>query len=192
VRAERFGAPPFFFARAHSIHSSRKRSDPPDLPDRTISQTDLSGPTLLTDLTDARPTAACLTCPDPSGARLTGECLLCQHLNVMPATDVYALGEFEQIVLLAILRLGDAAYAVSVREEILRCTGRNVSRGSVYITLDRLETKGFLRSRLADPTPERGGRAKRYYLLRPRAIEALKDSRRALVALWRGLETALG
>jgi len=94
-------------------------------------------------------------------------------------------------VLLAILRLEDEAYAVAVREEILRCTGRDVSRGSVYITLDRLETKGYLRSWLADPTPERGGRAKRYYALRPRAVQALKESRRALVALWKGLETKL-
>ena len=109
----------------------------------------------------------------------------------MAAADVYALGEFEQVVLLAILRLGDNAYAVSVRDEILQCTGRDVSRGSVYITLDRLETKGFLRSRLADPTPERGGRSKRYYTLRPRAVDALKESRRALVALWRGLERVL-
>src|SRR5216117_182571 len=102
------------------------------------------------------------------------------------------IGEFEHVVLLAILRLGDQAYAVSVRDEIARCTGRDVSRGSIYITLDRLETKGYLKSRLADPTPERGGRAKRYYELRPRAIDALKESRRALVALWRGLESALG
>jgi PadR family transcriptional regulator PadR len=109
----------------------------------------------------------------------------------MAAADFYALGEFEQVVLLSVLRLADQAYAVSVRDEILRCTGRDVSRGSVYITLDRLETKGFLRSRLADPTPERGGRAKRYYELRPRAMDALKESRRALVALWRGLERVL-
>jgi DNA-binding PadR family transcriptional regulator len=110
----------------------------------------------------------------------------------MAVSDVVNLGEFEHMVLLAIMRLGDDAYAVPVREEIVRCTGRDVSRGSIYITLDRLETKGYLRSRLADPTPERGGRAKRYYVLRPRAIDALKESRRALVALWRGLETALG
>ena len=110
----------------------------------------------------------------------------------MAPTDVSALGEFEQVVLLSILRLGEDAYAVSVRDEILRCTRRDVSRGSIYITLDRLETKGYLRSRLADPTPERGGRAKRYYTLRPRAIDALRDSRRALVALWRGLEGVLG
>jgi len=107
------------------------------------------------------------------------------------APDVSTLGEFEHVVLLAILRLGDQAYAVAIRDEILDRTGRDVSRGSIYITLDRLETKGYLRSRLADPTPERGGRAKRYYTLRPRAVEALKESRRALVALWRGLEGVL-
>ena len=118
-------------------------------------------------------------------------CLLCQHLNVVAAADVATLGEFEHVVLLAILRLGDQAYAVTIRDEILERTGRDVSRGSIYITLDRLETKGYLRSRLADPTPERGGRAKRYYTLRPRAVDALKESRRALVALWRGLEGVL-
>jgi PadR family transcriptional regulator len=107
-------------------------------------------------------------------------------------TDVSSLGEFEHVVLLAVLRLGDEAYAVPILDEIERCTGRSISRGSVYITLDRLETKGYLRSRLADPTPERGGRSKRYYALRPRAIAALRDSRRALVALWRGLDRVLG
>jgi DNA-binding PadR family transcriptional regulator len=109
----------------------------------------------------------------------------------MSVPEVSALGEFEQVVLLAILRLADDAYAVTVRDEILRCTGRDVSRGSIYITLDRLETKGYLKSRLADPTPERGGRAKRYYTLRPRAVDALRESRRALVSLWRGLENVL-
>jgi len=101
------------------------------------------------------------------------------------------LGEFEQIVLLAVLRLDDGAYAVAVREEIRVCTGRDVARGSIYITLDRLETKGYLRSSFGDPTPERGGRAKRYYTLRPRGLEALRESRRALVALWRGVEARL-
>jgi PadR family transcriptional regulator len=102
-----------------------------------------------------------------------------------------SVGEFEQVVLLAILRLGDEAYAVSIRDEILACTGREVARGSIYITLDRLETKGYLRSWFGEPTAERGGRAKRYYALRPRAIEALKASRRALVSLWSGIEAKL-
>jgi PadR family transcriptional regulator PadR len=104
---------------------------------------------------------------------------------------IEALGEFEHIVLLAILRLGEDAYAVPIVEELQTHTGREVSRGSVYITLDRLETKGYLRSWLGDPTPERGGRAKRYYALRPRAVTALRDNRRALVSLWKGLEGEL-
>ena len=116
--------------------------------------------------------------------------LFLRLMLTMSAID--PIGEFEHVVLLAILRLGDEAYAVSVRDEILQCTGRDVSRGSIYITLDRLETKGYLKSRLADPTPERGGRSKRYYTLRPLAVEALKENRRALVALWRGLEATLG
>ena len=100
----------------------------------------------------------------------------------MAAADVVNLGEFEHMVLLAIMRLGEDAYAVPVRDEIARCTGRDVSRGSIYITLDRLETKGYLKSRLADPTPERGGRAKRYYALRPRAVDALKELDKKLPA----------
>jgi DNA-binding PadR family transcriptional regulator len=105
--------------------------------------------------------------------------------------EPFNLGELEQVVLLAVLRLGDEAYAVPILDEIERCTGRSVSRGSVYVTLDRLETKGYLRSRLGDPIAERGGRAKRYYMLRPRALQALRHSRRALVALWRGFEARL-
>src|SRR4051794_17724828 len=102
------------------------------------------------------------------------------------------LGEFEHLVLLAVMRLAASAYAVPIRQEIEERTSRRVTRGALYVTLDRLEQKGYLGSRLADPTPERGGRAKRFYALRPRAVDALKESRRALIALWRGLETALG
>jgi len=102
------------------------------------------------------------------------------------------LGEFEHVVLLAVLRLGDAAYAVAVRDEIERRTGRRVSRGSIYITLDRLETKGYLKSQLAEPTAVRGGRAKRFYVLRPRALAALRESRRALLQMWRGVDQLLG
>src|SRR3977135_1690603 len=89
----------------------------------------------------------------PSHARLTSDCLLCQHLNHTRMTDVSTLGEFEHMVLLAVMRLGEDAYAVPVRDEIARCAGREVSRGSIYITLDRLETKGYLRSRPPAPTP---------------------------------------
>jgi len=102
-----------------------------------------------------------------------------------------SIGDFEHMVLLAVLRLDENAYAVTVRTEILKHTGRDFSRGSIYITLDRLESKGFLKSRLGEPTAERGGRAKRFYTLRPAAIKALKESRKALVSLWGGLETRL-
>ena len=105
--------------------------------------------------------------------------------------DPLRLGEVEHLVLLAVLRLDGDAYAVPIRDVILDETGIGLPRGSIYITLDRLETKGYLKSRLAEPTPERGGRSKRYYTLRPTAVEALRDSRRALVALWRGLEAKL-
>ena len=101
------------------------------------------------------------------------------------------LGEFEHVVLLAALRLGDEAYPVAIRDEIEACTGRRTSRGSVYVTLDRLETKGYLKSSLGDPTAVRGGRAKRYYALRPRAMTALQESRRALLQMWHGLDEVL-
>ena len=106
-------------------------------------------------------------------------------------TDQANLGEFEHMVLLAVLRLGDEAYAVAIRDEIEACTGRGASRGSIYVTLDRLETKGYLKSNFGDPTAVRGGRAKRFYALRPRALTALQESRRALLQMWRGVDAVL-
>jgi DNA-binding PadR family transcriptional regulator len=97
------------------------------------------------------------------------------------------LGEFEQVVLLAVLRAGEDAYAVTIREEIARRTGRNVSRGALYITLERLEEKGYLRSRLGGATPERGGRPKRFYRVQPSGVTALEASREALERMWRGV-----
>lgn len=104
--------------------------------------------------------------------------------------EIY-LGEFEQIVLLAILRLGDDAYAIPVREEIEQRTGRAVSRGALYTALERLETKGCLRSTMSDPLPERGGRSRRYYTVTPAGVGALRAAREALMALWRGVESQL-
>ena len=101
------------------------------------------------------------------------------------------LGELEQIVLLAILRLGDDAYAIPILETIKAQTGRSIARGALYTTLDRLETKGCLRSRVGAPLAERGGRARRYFTVTPSAVRALKDSRSALLRLWRGLESRL-
>lgn len=98
------------------------------------------------------------------------------------------LGEFEQVVLLAVLRLEEGAYAVPVRREIEKRTRRSVARGALYVTLERLEDKGYLESRLADPTPERGGRAKRFYRVRPAGLAALRQSWAAWRSMWEGLE----
>lgn len=103
----------------------------------------------------------------------------------MPATA--SLGEFEQIVLLAILRLKEHAYGVSIRAEIAACTGREPSPGGLYTTLDRLEDKGLVASRLGDPTPSRGGRAKRYFTVTPSGVEAVTSAQRAYARLLSGL-----
>lgn len=98
------------------------------------------------------------------------------------------LGEFEQIVLLAVLRLGDTAYAVPIRSEILKRSRRAPARGAVYITLDRLEEKGYLDSRLAGAAAERGGRPRRYYRVTPAGVRALEHSWSTLRRMWEGLE----
>lgn len=100
------------------------------------------------------------------------------------------LGEFELVVLLGVRQLGDRAYGVPVREEIVHRTGRAVARGAVYVTLDRLARKGYLRSRLADPTAERGGRPKRYFELTARGNRALRESLSALERMRDGLSFA--
>lgn len=104
--------------------------------------------------------------------------------------EIY-LGEFEQIVLLAILRLGEDAYAIPVREEIETRTGRTVSRGALYTALERLEAKQCLRSTMSEPLPERGGRSRRYYVVTAAGVSALRAAREALMALWRGVESQL-
>ena len=99
-----------------------------------------------------------------------------------------ALGEVEQLVLLAILRLGEGAYGVPIVEEILQRTGREVSRAAVYIALRRLRQKGLVSSWLADPDPVPGGKAKRYFRVEPAGSAALQRSRQMLLELWRGLD----
>ncbi|HUA85222.1 MAG TPA: helix-turn-helix transcriptional regulator [Bryobacteraceae bacterium] len=98
------------------------------------------------------------------------------------------LGEFEQIVLLAIARLGDGAYGVPIRREIEVRTRRYVTVGALYRTLDRLEEKAFVSSRFGDPIPERGGRAKRYFRVGPLGIKALRRTERELAAMWQGVD----
>jgi DNA-binding PadR family transcriptional regulator len=97
------------------------------------------------------------------------------------------LGEFEQIVLLAVVRLGDKAYGVPIRREIAERGGRGTSVGALYSTLDRLEAKGYVHSRFADPTPERGGRSKRYFRATPEGLKALEHSKSMLDRMWKGL-----
>jgi DNA-binding PadR family transcriptional regulator len=97
------------------------------------------------------------------------------------------LGEFEHMVMLALVRLADHAYGVSVRQEIDRRTGRDVSLGAVYATLDRLEAKGYVKSHLGDPTPERGGRAKRFFRVTPKGMAAVSRAHDALRSMTEGL-----
>ena len=101
------------------------------------------------------------------------------------------LGEFEQIVLLAILRLNEAAYGVTIRNEIARCTGRDPSPGALYTTLDRMEEKGMVRSSLWGASPERGGRSKRFFVVTKAGRAALVSAHRAYQNLLKGL-TLLG
>src|SRR5580692_7978335 len=90
------------------------------------------------------------------------------------------LGELEQLVMLAVMRLDEDAYAVSIRDQIEARTGIDLGRGSVYVTLARLERKGFLRSAFGEPTPERGGKAKRCFALTPAGTGALAQAEAAI------------
>ena len=98
-----------------------------------------------------------------------------------------SLGQFEQLALLAILRLGDAAYGVSIRKEIEACTSRSVAPGALYTTLERLERKKLVVARTGDPTPERGGRAKRFYLVTNPGLASLRAAQFAFQKLLKGL-----
>ncbi|HYL83476.1 MAG TPA: helix-turn-helix transcriptional regulator [Candidatus Angelobacter sp.] len=98
------------------------------------------------------------------------------------------LGEFEHVVLLAVLRLHDQAYGVTVRQEIEARTRREVSIGAIYATLDRLQAKGYVQSRAGDPTPERGGRSKRFFRVTAQGVSAVNRTHRALQRLAEGLD----
>jgi len=102
------------------------------------------------------------------------------------------LGEFELIVMLAILRLGKNAYGVTIWEEIQKRTGRSTPIGAVYATLERLEAKGYATSHMGDPTRARGGRAKRFFRMTAQGSTAVELSRRTLTSMWSGLDPALG
>ncbi len=98
-----------------------------------------------------------------------------------------SLGNFELMVLLALVRLGDNAYGVSISEIIEGTTGREVLLASVYAALERLGRKGMVTSTLGEPTPERGGRAKRYFRISAKGLREVRATRAALTSLWRGL-----
>lgn len=101
------------------------------------------------------------------------------------------LGEFEQLALLAVMRLGDEAYGARIQEELDAIGGRSAAISSIYITLTRLETKGLVRSEMGSPTDDRGGRPRRYFHLEPDGVVALRGAREQLMAMWSGLEERL-
>ena len=103
-----------------------------------------------------------------------------------------ALGDFEQLVLLGVLRLGDGAYGAAIRQEIHARSGRDVSISAVYTTLERLESKGLVESWTAPPTAERGGRRRKCYTVRPAGVAAMRQAYGALTAMADGLEARLG
>jgi DNA-binding PadR family transcriptional regulator len=101
------------------------------------------------------------------------------------------LGEFEQMVLLSIIRLDDDAYGLAIKDELEAVAGRSPSSGGLYTTLDRLETKGLVESYAGEVTAERGGRPRRYVRVTPEGQALLARSRNSLMALWDGIEEAL-
>jgi PadR family transcriptional regulator PadR len=94
------------------------------------------------------------------------------------------LGGFELLVLLALIRIGDEAYGVPISEAIEESSGREVALGSVYITLERLENKGFVSSALGEPTAVRGGRAKTYFRITAKGLREVRQAQRTLITLW--------
>lgn len=102
------------------------------------------------------------------------------------------LGEFEQLILLAILRLGDRAYGVTIRAEISERAERTVAPGALYTALDRLEDKGLVTSHVGEPTPQRGGRAKRFFTVTASGMKALGRAQYAFQRLLEGLDVLRG
>jgi DNA-binding PadR family transcriptional regulator len=97
------------------------------------------------------------------------------------------LGELELMLLLAVIHLDDEAYGVPIARELERHRGREVSVGSVYAALERLEAKGLIASNLGDPTPERGGKAKRYFRITKEGMQQARETRRVLTRFWRSI-----
>jgi PadR family transcriptional regulator PadR len=123
---------------------------------------------------------------DPQVGRCDFSC------NVVECRNVgHALGEFEQLVMLAVLRLDEDAYGTSIGDELKERAQRDASPGAIFTTLERLEARGLVTSRYGDPTPERGGRRKRFYRLTVDGRRALTQSLRAVRQMARGLDPKL-
>jgi PadR family transcriptional regulator, regulatory protein PadR len=102
------------------------------------------------------------------------------------------LTDFELMILLAILRIGEGAYGVPIAGEIEAATARPVTRASIYTALDRLQRMGLVTSEMGDPTPERGGRAKRFFSVTTAGLKAVKEAQRAFSTMWKGLPQLKG
>ena len=107
-------------------------------------------------------------------------------------TDRSYLGEFEMMILLSVIHLGEEAYGVPISRELEMQRGRDVSVGSVYAALERMEGKGLVSSSLGDPTPERGGKAKRFFRVTKEGLRQVHETRRVLTRLWRTLPEMKG
>lgn len=125
-------------------------------------------------------------------------CIVCGEARPTPFTSAGAvimskhlMGEFEHLVMLAILRLGDDAYGVSIARELERRAGRDVSQAAVYLTLRRLDEKGWLVARVGESSERRGGRKRRYYSVTPQGRERLREGREVLLAMWSGITEEL-
>jgi len=103
-----------------------------------------------------------------------------------------ALGHFELMVMLAVIRMGEDAYGIPISKTIEESMGREVLVGSVYAALERLEEKGFVSSIVGESTPERGGRAKRYFRITSKGLRQVRVARRALIKLWQGIPALEG
>ena len=101
------------------------------------------------------------------------------------------LGELEHVILAAVIGLGEGAYGAAILKAIEAQAGRRVPGGSLYVTLDRLERKGLIESRIGEPEPGRGGRPKRYVKVTAEGLRAVRDARAALLSLWSGIERRL-
>ncbi len=114
-----------------------------------------------------------------------------QHAYIVDMPRVGLLGTFEQMVLLSILQIGEGAYPPLILEQLELAMKRSVARGSLYVTLDRLEHKGMLSSRSGEREPERGGHPKRYVAVTGKGIAALRECRESLLVLWAGLDSII-